>query len=287
MDTMNTFRTWLDESSHVLVAGGAGLSAAAGYDYGDTRRFAELFPALQRLGLRARYQLIGLPLPPPLLWGYWSVHVNDIRFGAEPNPLYRRLRALIGDRDHFVLTSNVDGLFARNGFAEDRVWSPQGDYARYQCETPCTEETWASSSIISRALAAYDPHSGTVVDETAIPACPSCGGPVFLNVRKGPEFVEAPYYEGGVRFAHWRRHLADDARLLVIEVGAGLSTPGVVRWPAENIAYRTPNARLVRINPQHPEVPGALGDRALSIAVDIAQVLDRLDGDDEARKANR
>ena len=82
---MNTFRTWLSESSHVLVAGGAGLSAAAGYDYGDTHRFAELFPALQRLGLRARYQLIGLRLPPPLLWGYWSVHVNDIRFGAEPN----------------------------------------------------------------------------------------------------------------------------------------------------------------------------------------------------------
>jgi NAD-dependent SIR2 family protein deacetylase len=287
MDTMNTFRTWLDESSHVLVAAGAGLSAAAGYDYGDMRRFAELFPALHRRGLRARYQLIGLPLPSPLLWGYWSVHVNDIRFGAEPNPLYRRLRALIGDRDHFVLTSNVDGLFARNGFAEDRVWTPQGDYARYQCELPCTEETWASRPIITRALAAYDPHSGMVVDDTAIPACPNCGGPVFLNVRKGPEFVEAPYQAAYARFTQWRRHLADDARLLVIEIGAGLSTPGVVRRPAERIAYHTPGARLVRINPQHPEVPGALGDRALPVTVDITQVLDRLVGANQARKANR
>ncbi|SFR26241.1 hypothetical protein SAMN04488564_109315 [Lentzea waywayandensis] len=82
-----TLERWLDEADRVLVAAGAGL--AAGYDYSDTERFAELFPVLHEKGLSARYQLIGLPLPPRLLWGYWSVHVNDIRFGEGPNPVTR------------------------------------------------------------------------------------------------------------------------------------------------------------------------------------------------------
>ena len=176
-----TFERWLDESDRVLVAAGAGLSAAAGYDYTDTERFAELFPALHRNGLRARYQLIGLPLPPRLLWGYWSVHVNDIRFDPAPNPLYQRLRAVIGQRDNFVLTSNVDGLFARNGFGD--VWSPQGDYGRYQCETPCTRETWESRPIVEAALATYDLESG---EASAIPACPRCGGRSSRRDCAGP-----------------------------------------------------------------------------------------------------
>jgi NAD-dependent SIR2 family protein deacetylase len=270
MDPMiRTFRRWLDEADQVLVAAGAGLSAAAGFDYGDTRRFAELFPALSRRGLRARHQLIGRALPPRLMWGYWAVHVDDIRFGPGPNPVYRRLRALVGDRDHFVMTSNVDGLFERNGFAPERVWTPQGDYARYQCETPCSRETWPSRPIIDAALAAYDPETGTVADDV-VPHCPNCGGPVFLNVRKGPEFVEDPYVETGRRLRAW---LASVPRPLVIEIGAGFNTPVVIRWPAETIVRETPGARLVRINPEFPDVPGDLADRALSLPVGAADVL--------------
>ncbi len=113
------------------------------YDHTDTARFAELFPALHRRGLRARYQLIGVDLPQPLLWGYWARHLADIRFDPSPNSLYQRRRALVGDRDYFVMTSNVDALFERNGFDPDRIWTPQGDYGRYQCDTPCCRQTWA------------------------------------------------------------------------------------------------------------------------------------------------
>ncbi|HEX7308000.1 hypothetical protein [Lentzea sp.] len=260
-----TLERWLDEADRVLVAAGAGLSAAAGYDYSDTRRFAELFPALHRRGLRARYQLIGLPLPPALLWGYWGVHVGDIRFGEEPNPVYARLRELVGARDHFVLTSNVDGLFARNGFAEDRVWTPQGDYGRYQCETPCTRETWPSRPIVEAALAGCDASTG---ETSAVPSCPRCGGPVFLNVHKGPEYVPDHYRPAGRRLRDW---LADD--VLVIEIGAGWSTPAVIRRPVEQVVRALPGARLVRINRDHAEVPGDLAGRALSLRADVAEVI--------------
>lgn len=80
-----TLRTWLDQADRILITAAAGLSAAAGYDYGDEDRFRELLPALHRLGLRSRY-LVGVPLPPELWWGYWAVHIDDIRFSPAPNP---------------------------------------------------------------------------------------------------------------------------------------------------------------------------------------------------------
>ncbi|MES5820259.1 NAD-dependent protein deacetylase of SIR2 family [Streptomyces sp. RG80] len=274
-EATDTVRTWLDEADRVLVAAGAGLSAAAGYDYGDTERFEQLFPALYRLGLRSRY-LLGAPLPADMMWGYWAVHIDDIRFGTDPNPLYRGLRSLVGDRDHRVLTSNVDGLFARNGFEPDRIFTPQGDYGRLQCTVPCSQETWPSKPFLDRILAAYDRDTGRVTDPAALPVCPRCGAEVFPNVRVGPEFVDGPYLAAGDRLTRWLADAPDDARLLVLEFGAGFNTPGVIRWPMENIVRHTPGARLVRVNPGHPDVPADLGARALSLPFGADRLLHSL-----------
>ncbi|HWS32509.1 MAG TPA: NAD-dependent protein deacetylase of SIR2 family [Actinoplanes sp.] len=263
-------RRWVDRAERIVIGAGAGLSAAAGFDYTDTARFAELFPAMHRRGLRARYELIGARLPGPLMWGYWATHVADIRFGPGPHPVYRRLRDLVGDRDHFVLSSNVDGLFARNGFDPERVFTPQGDYAFYQCETPCTREVWPSRPIVEAALSAYDAVSGEITDPALVPACPRCGGEVFLNVRKGPEYVGDHYLPAGRRFQQWLSATPAGTRLLVLDIGTGFNTPGVVRRPMEQIALAFPNARLARINRDHPQVPQALSGRAIGIAADAA-----------------
>ncbi|MFF3335230.1 NAD-dependent protein deacetylase of SIR2 family [Streptomyces sp. NPDC002888] len=273
--TAETVRTWLDEADRVLVAAGAGLSTAAGYDYGDVERFRELLPALYRLGLRSRY-LLGVPLPADMMWGYWAVHIDDIRFGSGPNSLYRRLRALVGERDHWVMTSNVDALFARNGFEADRVFTPQGDYGRLQCTVPCTQETWAAKPFFDRILAAYDRDTGRVTDQAALPVCPHCGADVFPNVRVGPEFVDGAYLPAGDRLARWLGDAPEGARLLVLEIGAGFNTPGVIRRPMENVVRHTPGARLVRVNPDHPDVPADLADRALSVPFGADVLLDAL-----------
>ncbi|MGW0574038.1 NAD-dependent protein deacetylase of SIR2 family [Streptomyces tauricus] len=267
-----TMHTWLGEADRVLITAGAGLSAAAGYDYGDEDRFRELFPALHRLGLRSRY-LVGVPLPPELWWGYWAVHIDDIRFSPEPNPLYQQLRSLVGDKDHWVMTSNVDALFARGGFDPDRIFTPQGDYGRYQCTTPCTPTTFDSRPLVAQLLAAYDPATGAVTGP--LPSCPNCGGEVEINVRIGPEFVDDPYLPSGRRLQDWLVNAAD-ARLLILEFGAGFNTPGVIRWPGENLTRQIPHARLVRVNPTHPETPADLTGRTLSVPAEADRLLDRL-----------
>lgn len=219
------------------------------------------------MGFSARYQLIGQPLPDRLFWGYWATHVQDIRLGMEPNPLYQSLRALAGDRRHGVLTSNVDALFARNGFTTDALYTPQGDYALYQCLTPCTRQVWDSRPILRRILEDYDPRTGTTSEE-AVPKCPNCGGKVNLNVYAGSWYIN-DHFQPGLQALN--RFLSDTVEagesLTILEIGAGFNTPAVVRWPVEELVRQIPSARLVRINPENPGVPDEIGDRAGSLTV--------------------
>jgi hypothetical protein len=56
------------------------------------------------------------------------------------------------------------------------------------------------------------------------------------------------------------------------EIGAGFSTPAVIRRPVESLVRALPSARLVRINTGRAAVPADLGERAVSVRADIIGV---------------
>ncbi len=275
-DAIDVVSGWLAESECVLIGAGAGLSAAAGIDYTDQKTFARLFPALVRKGFRAQYQLIGFEdWAPAEKWGYWATHVNHVRFGEDRRDVYRQLRELTLEKDTFVITSNVDALFARNGFDESKLYTPQGDYARLQCCTPCVRTTWPTKPVIDRILSTLDPETQAVSDPDAVPRCPSCGGKVFMNVRLDNAFLDDPYEEQAKRLERWLA-ANRERRLLVLETGAGFNTPSVIRWPMERLVAKWPGARLVRINLTEADVPKQLGARALGIRGHAGAVIQQL-----------
>jgi NAD-dependent SIR2 family protein deacetylase len=269
----DTLARWLNESSKVLVGAGAGLSVAAGIDYTDERDFATHFPALVQRGFRARYQLIGYDgLEEPAFWGYWASHVQQIRFAPRHSTVYQQLFDLLREKDYFVLTSNVDAMFVRHGFDGARVCSIQGDYANIQCMTPCRQVVWHSRPDVERLVAATDPVTQQITDPGLIPRCCHCGGNMFLNVRAGRWFVDAPYLPALRHLNEWVRSAAD-ARTLVLDIGSGFNTPSVVRWPMERVVAQLLNARLARVNPVHSEVPSELGARALAIGYGAGEII--------------
>jgi NAD-dependent SIR2 family protein deacetylase len=265
---------WIRDAEHVVIGAGAGLSAAAGLDYGDQADFAARFPALVKRGLKAAYEMIGYTgLSEAAFWGYWAVHVSQMRFADGRSPVYESLRRLIVGKDCFVLTSNVDAMFVRNGFDPERVWSVQGDYAFMQCLRPCTTGVWPSAPVVRRALGAMDPETQEVTDPACIPRCIRCGGRVFLNVRGGSWFVEEPYQAQMEGWRQWINERSNE-RLLLIDIGSGFNTPGVIRWPMEQIAAQVPTARLVRINLHDARVPRDLGRRGLPVRAGARETIE-------------
>jgi hypothetical protein len=78
-------------------------------------------------------------------------------------------------------------------------------------------------------------------------------------------------------FLAWLRAAAT-ARLVVIEISAGFSTPAVIRWPCESIVAHHSSAHLIRINPEHPETQHAMDGRSTCITARAAAVLSLLSG---------
>ncbi len=278
-DDIDRFATFLDGAKKVWIGAGAGLSAAADprYDYMDEEYFARHYPALLQYGLARKVDLIGYGrFKLELQWGYYLKNVLEVRFSEEPpkNPVHERLLDLVKQKDYFVITTNVDALFERHGFDPDRIYTPQGDYARMQCLVPCSDATWPTRPDIDRALPTIDPETGMIADPDAIPRCPKCGTTdVFLNVRGMDQFIETPFKEQEKRYHDWLRHSANDKQLLVIDIGSGFNTPVWVRFPAESIVASNRHAHLVRINRDHPQVPSEIVNRAISFDADAFEVI--------------
>ena len=138
-DDLTRLRQELAAADAVLVGAGAGLSAAAGFTYtGD--RFARYFgDFMQKYGFRDMYAGGFYPFDSfEEHWAYWSRYIYINRYLDPPRPVYRDLLRLVGDKDYFVLTTNVDHCFQKAGFDKHRLFYTQGDYGLCSAPAPAT-----------------------------------------------------------------------------------------------------------------------------------------------------
>ena len=127
---LSTAAEWLRQSSSILIAAGAGLSASAinpqygvGLDYTSVAAFRRLYPRMTQVSsMRCMYDAIGKhDWPSELMWGYLFTHVNKCRFQWGATAVYQDLKNLIEKRnvDSFVVTTNADGMFEQNRFVSE------------------------------------------------------------------------------------------------------------------------------------------------------------------------
>ncbi|KAI7787505.1 appr-1-p processing enzyme family protein [Diaporthe eres] len=275
-DSLDRAREWLQSADAVLVSAGAGLSASDGLDYTSPTLFANHFPGFLRYGLRTLYGVFGFTGWPTeqVRWGYFFTHLAMVR--AWPaSDMYRTLISWLGrfEGDAHVRTSNADGLFLANGLDPDRLSTPQGAYAVLQCLANCRPDaTVPSAPLVEAAQSALDPVSQVLTDPDKVPVCQFCGGKMSICVRAGDWFNEVPFQDGERRWKKFRRGtvVGGEKTTVILELGAGMSTPGVLRWPNEDLVARgRGRARLIRVG-LGPEtaVPWDLDEAGLAISID-------------------
>lgn len=263
----------LKQADSVLIGAGSGLTAAAGIDYTDKVSFAKNYPAMVKRGFRMKAQFIGYnDWTEELMWGYWSMHLKEVRYDPTSLPTYEQLFKLIQGKEYFVITTNVDGLFPKSGFDEEYLYTPQGDYARMQCTKPCTNETWDTWPIIEKIIPTIDTETQLVTDPKVIPQCPNCGERIFPNVRADNSFIDLPYQQQRESFGQWVNS-QHDCNLVIFDIGTGPNTPVVVRYPMEKVAHHYRSSSFVRINLQYADVPHELIERSVSLKGDASQII--------------
>ena len=271
VDALKKLKNALDAAEAVLVGAGAGLSTAAGYVYGGERfqRYFSDFAAAYHL--RDMYSAGFYPYPSEEeKWGFWSRNIYCNRYDQPPSRVHENLLRLLSGKDFFVLTTNVDHLFQSNGFPKERLFYTQGDYGLWQCATPCHRKTYDNEETVRRMVAEQKKRR---VPTELLPRCPVCGGPMAMNLRADDSFVEDEgWHEAAARYRDWLlRHRA--GRVLYLELGVGMNTPGIIKYPFWRRAAENPDAVFATVNLGEAFAPRELHGRSICIDDDIARVL--------------
>ncbi len=203
-------------------------------------------------------------------WAYWSRYVLINRYEAPPKPVYETLLQIIKDRNYFVLTTNVDHCFQKAGFDKKRLFYTQGDYGLWQCSKPCCQETWDNETQV-RQMAAEQ--RDMRIPSALIPRCPRCGAPVTMNLRCDDKFVEDEgWYAAADRYGNFiRRH--KNSRILFLELGVGMNTPGIIKYPFWQMTAENPKAVYACVNLGESGCPSEILDRSICIDGDIGEAL--------------
>jgi NAD-dependent SIR2 family protein deacetylase len=248
----------------LLIGAGAGIGVDSGLpDFRGKEGFWRAYPPYHQLGL----DFVALANPrwfaedAGLAWGFYG-HRMGLYRKTSPHEGFSILHRWASrmNRGGFVFTSNVDGQFQRAGFAPERLVEVHGSFDGMQCTSECGVGVFPGESFEVE----IDPESMRAIHP--LPSCPRCGALARPNILMfGDWGWDSARTEIQMRrLGSWIESL-DDARLVVIECGAGQAIP-TVRVTCQNIA-RQHGGTLVRINPREPDVPaghvslslGALG----------------------------
>ena len=187
---------------------------------------------------------------------------------------YQHLWELIREKNYFCISANTDDLLyettVENGgkFRQDRIVSPCGGYRKLQCPGECTE-VWAEPETEWKNWAKnYIQNVGKQGTERNMPkeqTCPKCGRPLVFNNVYAEHYKEQGYLEQWEVYRKWLEGTVNK-KLCILELGAGMKFPTVIRWPFEKVTAYNRKAAMFRIHSSLYQFPDSVEDRGISVS---------------------
>ena len=264
----------INDADYVLLGAGAGMSTAAGAQYGG-KFFEEHFGEFQKIYgknpyMQDMYSAGFYPFPDQeSKWGLWSRLALTAGADLDVTPLHKTLLDAFEGKKLFLLSTNADHQFEKAGLSAEQIFATQGSYNLIQCKRGCHPKTYNAVERFREMDAAR--RNGRIPSEM-VPKCPACGGDMAMNLRVDDHFVEdAAWHEAEHRFGVFLSE-AQDKKLVLLELGVGFNTPTIIRFPFEKLAREHENISLIRLNVGNgAAVPASLGGRAVGIDADMAK----------------
>lgn len=274
MSIITELKKLIDESDAIVIGAGAGLSTAAGFEYGG-QTFLNNFQYMKALyGYNDMYSA-GFHKFSSLeeKWGYWSKMIYLNRYKFPSKQLYVDLLSLIKNKNYFVITTNVDHQFQLAGFDKKRLFYMQGDYGLFQCSRACHNRTYDNREIIMKMLKEQKNH---LIPSSLIPRCPICGSPMETNLRKDEYFVEDEGWHNA--YQNYQKFISENKnkKVLYLELGVGYSTPTWIKYPFILNTYKNIHAHYAVIDKGYSFVPDEIKNRSLVLNTSIEIVIDKL-----------
>ena len=264
----------IKRADYIIIGAGSGLSTAAGLLYSgekfekDFKEFIEKYH-LDNLYSASFYEF----KTQEEKWAFFAKMIKLNRYNEKPLKLYQELYEIVKNKEYFVLTTNVDGQFYNSGFGKDKVFEVQGDYSYLQCENACHNKLYNNRDLVEQWL---QNTKDCKIPSKLVMKCPVCGGNMDMNLRKDANFVQdSNWYKASKRYEDFLDKIKNK-NVVLLEIGVGFNTPGIIRFPFEQITANNEKTTLIRINKDYPLPMLEIINRTISFDEDTNKIIEDL-----------
>ena len=273
-ENIQKLETEIETAEAIVIGAGAGISVSSGFVYSGSRFDRNFSDFHEAYGITDMYSGGFYPFPSiEEYWAWWSRMIWINRYECGVGKPYSDILSLVCNKDYFIITTNVDHQFQRAGFDKKRLFYTQGDYGLFQCSEPCHQKTYDNEDAIRKMI---DEQSNMKIPSSLIPLCPVCGKPLTTNLRIDDRFVQDDgWYAAASCYEDFlRRH--NGMHILFLELGVGMSTPGIIKYPFWRMVIENENAIYCTVNKGQVYVPSEIKNKSITIDDDIGYVITQL-----------
>lgn len=263
----------IKNADYILIGAGAGLSTAAGLEYSGESFEKNFREFIEKYNLSDLYSASFYPFrKQEEKWAFWAKLIKLNRFN-NPLKLYQELLALVKNKKYFVITTNVDGQFEIAGFEKEKLFAVQGDYSLLQCENACHDKLYDNKEMVEEWL---DNTENCEIPKELVPKCPVCSKNMEMNLRKDANFMQDEnWYKQSKNYEDFLDR-TKNKNVVLLEIGVGFNTPGIIRFPFEQMVYNETKTTLIRINKDYPQTMLEIENKSILFDEDTNKVIEDL-----------
>ena len=264
----------IKQADYIIIGAGAGLSTAAGLLYSGEKFKKDFKEFIEKYHFEDLYSASFYNFKTQEeKWAFFAKMIKLNRYNETPLKLYQELYEIVKNKEYFVLSTNVDGQFYNSGFDRKKVFEIQGDYSYLQCENACHNKLYNNRDLVEKWL---QNTKDCKISSNLIMKCPVCGGNMDMNLRKDANFVQDEnWYEMSQRYDEFLNKI-QNKNVVLLEIGVGFNTPGIIRFPFEQMTANNVKTTLIRINKDYPLPMLEIKNKTISFDEDTNKIIEDL-----------
>lgn len=264
----------IKQADYIIIGAGSGLSTAAGLLYNGEKFEEDYKEFIEKYNFQDLYSASFYNFKTQEeKWAFFAKMIKLNRYNEKPLKLYEELYKIVEDKEYFVLSTNVDGQFYNSGFDENRIFEVQGDYEYLQCENACHNKLYNNRKLVEKWI--YNTQN-CKIPSNLVMKCPVCGGNMDINLRKDANFVQDEnWYKQSEKYKEFLSK-TKNKNVVLLEIGVGFNTPGIIRFPFEQMTANNSKTILIRINKYYPMPMLEIENKTISFNEDTNKIIEDL-----------